>query len=132
MNKQHNSSFFHWMSSKIKAGCSGKVLDFEANEFIPAITATSRVLLAHTHARGAYHRDQQAQRVYFKALEQAKADPNDPFAFNRCKSHLENGICALEDYSVEFRRSAIDMLDITGERIVGKKVVDFPTNMKRP
>ena len=59
------------------------------------------------------------------AAKQKKANPSDPFTYDRVMAHLLNGLCVISDYEVEFRRES-------RETESGKSYsVDVPYNMKR-
>ena len=75
--------------------------------------------------RASYHK-QAAQQVRHIASQQAKADPSDPFSFNRHASHLLNGVTEMGDYNVDWR---------TEYRVTSKGdrySVQVPCNVKRP
>ena len=130
MLKIHKDSFNSWLAGRIRAATRGLIQDLETGEYIEVATARSPVFLEHTRRRGAYNKNQQKAVVLQKSLDQAKADLNDPFTFARTKTHLENGLCALEDYSVEFQKAAVEVIDFSGE-VVGKTMRDVARNVKR-
>jgi len=107
------------------------ILDHETGERVDIATAPSRVFLEHTKRRGEYTKKNQSASVQAKALDQAKTDPNDPFSYARTKAHLENGLCELDDYGVEFRRITVDMIDLITGEVVGRKMADVPRRVKR-
>ncbi len=130
MLKINKDSFSSWMAGRIRRASQGSILDFSTGQYVEIETAPASVLLEHTRRRGEYQKKEQSAVVLSKSLDQAKADPNDPFAFARTKTHLENGLCALEDYSVEFQKAAVEVIDFSGE-VVGKTMRDVARNVKR-
>ncbi|KKL05408.1 hypothetical protein LCGC14_2606310 [marine sediment metagenome] len=131
MLKLHRDSFHAWLSGRIRAASQGQILDHETGEYVEAVTATSRVFLEHTRRRAQYNKQEQKAAIHDKALDQAKADPNDPFSYARVKAHLEGGLCELDDYSVEFRRITVDMLDLITGEVIGRKMQDVPMRVRR-
>ena len=60
------------------------------------------------------------------ADKQRKANPSDPFTYDRVMGHLLSGLCVISDYEVEFRNEPR-----TTES--GKSYsVQIPYNQKRP
>ena len=131
MLKQHKGEFHAWLSGRIRNAARGQIFSHEQGIYIDIETARASVFLEHTKRRGEYNKKEQAEVTQSKALDQAKADPNDPWAFERTKTHLENGLCDLEDYDVEFRRITVDMLDLLTGEVIGRKMQDVPMRMRR-
>lgn len=131
MLKLHKDNFNAWLSHRIMLASRGSILDFETGEYVDVATARGRVFLDHTSRRGQHNKQQQAPLVKAKALDQAKADPNDPWTFARTKMHLENGLCELDDYSVEFNRVTVDMQDLITGEVIGRKTQDVPMRVRR-
>ncbi len=130
MLKLHTDSFHAWLSSRIRNASTGMIFDPETGESVDIATAPSRVFLEHTRRRAEYHKKEYKEQIHNLARDQAKADPDDPFIYARTKTHLEHGICALDDYGIEFRRVTVDLMDFNGE-VVGRKTADVPMKMKR-
>lgn len=130
MLRIEKGDFFYWLMSRIRRASQGEILDLEQGFLVNVETARSEVFLEHTRRRGEFHKQKEAAAVHQLSLDQAKADPNDPFAFARTKTHLENGLCNLEDYNVDFRKVATDLYDLSGE-VVGRKMVDVPMKVRR-
>ena len=63
-----------------------------------------------------------------KARLMARADPSDPFTYNRVLTHILNGVCVASDYDVEFRKET----RYTEREPRKAYKVDIPCNMKRP
>ncbi len=131
MLKLHRDSFHAWLSGRIRAASQGQILDHETGEYVEVATAPARVFLEHTRRRAQYNRQEQKATIQAKALDQAKADPNDPFIYARTKAHLEGGLCELEDYGIEFRRTTVDMSDLITGEVVGRTMQDVPMRMRR-
>jgi len=59
------------------------------------------------------------------AIKQKKANPSDPFTYDRVMAHLLNGLCVISDYEVEFRKESRETEHGSSYSI------DVPYNMKR-
>ncbi len=130
MPKGKNDQFNAWLSNRIYKAATGEIKDFEQDIYVDIATARSDVFLDHTRRKGDYNRQKYPAQIERISLDQAKADPNDPFAFARTKTHLEVGLCNLDDYGVDFKRVSVDMLDFSNT-IVGRKMVDVPMKVRR-
>ncbi len=130
MLKLHSNNFNAWLSGRIRAASQGMILDHQTGDRVEVATAKNSIFLEHTRRRAEYNRKEQALSIEQKALDQAKADPNDPWAFARTKAHLQNGLCELEDYSVDFNRVTVDLYDFSGE-VIGRKMADVPMRIRR-
>ena len=131
MIKLHRDNFDAWLSGRIRAASQGTILDFETGEYVEVATAPSRIFLEHTKRRAELYKSQHKAGSHSRAIDQAKADPNDPFTYARTKTHLEGGLCELEDYSVEFKRITVDMLDLITGEVIGRKMADVPMRIRR-
>lgn len=60
------------------------------------------------------------------ANDQARADPSDPFTFNRVASLLLGGFCMISDYRVQFRKE--ERTTESGDPFV----IEVPYNIQRP
>ena len=131
MFKSSQRNEFHsWLSNRIRRASTGEILDFDTGERVDVETARSEVFLDHTHRKGAYNKKNNPALIRQIALDQAKADPNDPFTFARVKTHLENGLCNLDDYGVTFKRVSVDLLDFS-DQVIGRKMADVPMKVRR-
>lgn len=131
MLKLHKDNFDAWLSGRIRNAARGQILDLEQGIYVDVATARSHVFLEHARRRGEYNKKEQTDAVRQVSLDQAKADPNDPWAFSRTKTHLENGLCDLDDYHVEFARITVDMLDLLTGEVIGRKMADVPMRVRR-
>ena len=130
MFKSKKNEFNSWLSNRIRRASTGVILNFDTGEHVEVETARSEVFLDHTHRRGDYNKKKYPEDIRRIALDQARADPNDPFAFARVKTHLENGLCNLDDYGVTFKRISVDLLDFS-DQVIGRKMVDVPMKVRR-
>jgi len=130
MFKSKKNEFNSWLSNRIRRASTGSILNFDTGEHVEVETARSEVFLDHTHRKGAYNKKNNAALIRQTALDQAKADPNDPFVFARVKTHLENGLCNLDDYGVTFKRVSVDLLDFS-DNVIGRKMADVPMKIRR-
>jgi len=133
MKRSNRDNFASWMAGKIRVASSGMILDHATGEIINVPTAPSRVFLEHTNRRAGLHRTIYKEVIHRKALDQAKADSSNPFAYAKTLSELNNGLCELDDYDVKFVKQTVDMLDLTSlNKVLGRKVIDMPINVRRP
>ncbi|MCH7605135.1 hypothetical protein IID24_04085 [Patescibacteria group bacterium] len=44
---------------------------------------------------------------------------------------MENGLCEVHDYGVDFQRMTIDLFDLVTGEIVGRRMADVPMRMRR-
>ena len=130
MLKMHKNDFNTWLSGRIRAASTGQILDHALGEYINVATAPSRVFLEHTQRKGDYNRKENPSIIEGKALDQAKASNSDPFIYGRTKTHLQKGICDLEDYGVEWQRVTVDLLDFN-DKVVGRTMREMAMKVRR-
>lgn len=120
-----------FLTGRIRAASTGTIWDFELEEYVDVATAPARVFLEHTRRRAEKLKRDHKETIQSKALDQAKSEPNDPFAYARTKMHLQGGLCELDDYDVEFKRVTTDVNDLFSGEVVGRTMRDVPMRRRR-
>lgn len=131
MQKTYKGDFNSWLTARIRTASNGLILSFDTGKMVPVDTARADVFLEHTKRRAEFNKTRHAKLIESLARDQAEADPNDPFAYQRAKTHLEGGLCGMDDYGVEFGRLPVEDKDITG-KVIGTRMARSPMKMRRP
>ena len=120
-----------FLTGRIRAASTGTIWDFDRQDYVDVATAPARVFLEHTRRRAEKLKKDHSLIIQAKALDQAKSEPNDPFAFARTKTHLQGGLCELDDYDVEFKRITVDLTDLFSGEVIGRTMQDVPMRRRR-
>ena len=120
-----------WMNARVKKNVRGSILDRETGEHVEVMTARASVFLAETAARADFNNTHYPHQIIQLASDQAKASNSDPFAHDRTRTHLENGLCAMQDYNVDFQKIFIPISG-RGPNENFTLTREIPHNMRRP